>query len=93
MENSFGFVDGKVIEICRSKPFYQRIVHSSHKRVHSINFQSLTQSNGLIGNLSGPYEGRRHDSTMLHESSWLDDVLRFAWYNDQLVCIYGDPAY
>ena len=93
LENCFGFIDGTVIEICRPKPIYQRIVYNGHKRVHSIKFQSLALPNGLIGNLSGPYEGRRHDSTMLHESSLLNDLRRFTWYNNQPLCIYGDPAY
>ena len=30
---------------------------------------------------------------MLHESSLLNDLRRFAWYNNQPLCIYGDPAY
>ena len=62
LENCFGFIDGTVIEICRPKPIYQRIVYNGHKRVHSIKFQSLALPKDLIGNLSGPYEGRRHDS-------------------------------
>ena len=79
LENCFGFIDSTVVEICRPKPIYQRIVYSGHKRVHSMKFQSLALPNGLIGNLSGPYEGRRHDSTMLHESSLLNDLRCFAW--------------
>ena len=74
LENCFGFIDGTVIEICRPKAIYQRIVYNGHKRVHSIKSQSLALPNDLIGNLSGPYEGRRHDSTMLHESH-LNDLL------------------
>ena len=93
VENCFSFIDGTVIEICRLKPIYQRIVYSGHKRVHSIKFQSLALPNSMIGNLSGPYEGQHHDSTMLNESSLLNDLERFAWYNNQLLCIYGDPAY
>ena len=63
------------------------------KRVHSIKFQSLAPPNGLIRNLSRPYEGRRHDITVLHESRSLNDLRRFAWYNNQPLCIYGDPVY
>ena len=63
------------------------------KRVHSIKFQSLALPNDLIWNLSGPYEGRRHDSTMFHESHSLNHLRRFARYNNQPLCIYGDPAY
>jgi len=47
----------------------------------------------LIGNLNGPYEGRRHDSTMLHESGLLRDIQRVAWHEGNPLCIYGDPAY
>ena len=75
LENCFGFIDGTVIEICTPKAIYQRIVYNGHKRVHSIKSQSLALPNDLIGNLSGPYEGRRHDSTMLHESHLLNDLL------------------
>ena len=29
---------------------------------------------------------------MLHESSLLNDLRRFTWYNNQLLCIYKEPA-
>ena len=60
----FGFVDGTVLCICRTTA-NQRVVYNGHKRVHDIKFRSVTLPNGLIGNFHGPYEGRRHDSTML----------------------------
>ena len=49
--------------------------------------------NGLIANLSGPFEGKRHDSTMLHESGLLNDLRRVPFHNGQPLCLYGDPAY
>ena len=70
LENCFGFIDGTVIEICRRKPNYQRIVYNRDKRVHSIKFQSWALPSDPIGNLYGPYKVRRHDCTMLHESSF-----------------------
>ena len=36
-----------------------------------MKFQSVVVPDGLIANLSGPYEGKRHDSTMLHQSGLL----------------------
>ena len=63
------------------------------KRVHGIKFQSIVLPNGLIGNLVGPWESRRYDCTMLHESGLLNDLQRVAWFNGQPLCIYGDPAY
>ena len=44
--------------------------------------------NGLIANLFGPIEGRRHDSYMLGESGLLN-----SHGPDNVLCIYGDPAY
>ena len=39
------------------------------------------------------FEGKRHDSTMLHESGLLTDLRRVAFYNGDPLCLYGDPAY
>ena len=71
----------------------QNIVYNGHNRVHDIKFQSLTLANGAIGILSGPYEGKRHDSTMLHWSGLLTNLQRSAWHNIQPLCICGDPGY
>ena len=50
--------------------------------------------NGLIGNLRGPFEGRRHDSTMLYETGLLQQLQVNAHYNGNPLCIiYGDTAY
>ena len=52
-KNCFGFVDGIVRPI--SRPGHaQRVVYNGHKKVHSLNFQSLALPNGLIGNIFGP---------------------------------------
>ena len=53
----------------------------------------MVTPNGLIANLTGPFEGKRHDSTMLHESGLLTDLRRVAFYNGDPLCLYGDPAY
>jgi hypothetical protein len=92
LQNCFGFVDGTVRPIARPK-YHQRIMYNGHKRVHAIKFQSIVLPNGIIGNLSGPYEGKRHDSTLLHESGVLPNLRRIAFYNNEPLCLYGDPAY
>ena len=81
-----------VLSICRPS-LNQRQVYNGHKKVHGIKFKSIVLSNGLIGNVVGPWEGRRHYCTMLHESDLLNDLRRVAWFNGQPPCIYGDPAY
>ena len=72
LDNCFGFVDGTVRGIARTK-CNQRVMYNGYKRVHSIKFQSVVTPDGLISNLTGPFEGKRHDSTMLHESGLLTD--------------------
>ena len=53
LQNCFGFIDGTVRPI--AKPgVNQRIVYNGHKRVHSLNFQSVVTPNGMIGHLYGP---------------------------------------
>ncbi|XP_066928677.1 uncharacterized protein [Clytia hemisphaerica] len=93
LENCWGFVDGTVRPICRPGE-HQRIVYNGHKRVHALKFQSVVAPNGLIANLYGPMEGRRHDCALLNASGLLQDLQNFS--NDAAgnpLCIYGDPAY
>jgi len=93
LENCFGFIDGTVRPICRPG-VNQRILYNGHKRVHSIKFQSVVIPNGLISNLHGPYEGKKHDSGMLGHSGLLDQLQQFGHKpNGEPVCLYGDPAY
>ena len=46
----------------------QRVLYNDHKKVHAIKFQSLAVPNGLVANLYGPVEKKKHDSSMLVES-------------------------
>ena len=65
----------KVLRIFRPK-INQKIAYNGHKQTHGIKFQSLPLANGLIGNLSGPYVGKRDDSTMSHEPRLLSNLQR-----------------
>ena len=50
--------------------------------------------NGLIANLFGPIEGRKHDAAMLRESNLLGELRQFSHSaNGNQLCIYGDPAH
>lgn len=93
LTNCFGFVDGTVRPIARPGE-NQRLVYNGHKRVHSLKFQSVAIPNGLISNLYGPVEGRRHDSGMLAESNLLTALTTYAYDTaGNGLCIYGDLAY
>lgn len=58
-------------------------------------FQAVALPNGLVGNLFGPIEGRRHDRFMLATSRVLHDLQRFSNcpVTGDPLCVYGDPAY
>ena len=68
-------------------------MYNGHKRVHSMKFQSVVMPNGLIANLAGPFEGERHDSTMLYQSGLLPQLQQHAFHDGTPLCLYGDPAY
>lgn len=93
LNNSWVFIDGTVCPACRPG-VNQRVLYNGHKRVHSIKFQSVALPNGLVGNLYGPIEGKRHDSGMLASSGLLEDFRRFSFSPTRIpLCVYGDPAY
>ena len=72
----------------------QRQLYNGHKRVHGIKFQSIVCPDGMIANLYRPIEGRRHDSLMLARSRILDQSEHFSFgLHEEILCIYGDPAY
>ena len=64
LRNCFGFVDGTVRPVSRPSK-NQRVLYNGHKKVHAINVQSVAVPNGLVANLYGRVEGKRHDSSML----------------------------
>ena len=62
--------------------------------MHALQFQAVVIPSGLVANLYGPVEGRRHDAGMLKESGLLNILQRRAVTpTGDILCIYGDPAY
>ena len=67
LENCLGFMDGTAGPIyCLNKN--QCVLYNGHKRVHSLKFRSVVAENGLIANLFGPVEEKRHDTAILNQS-------------------------
>ncbi|XP_057301777.1 uncharacterized protein LOC130636166 [Hydractinia symbiolongicarpus] len=93
LNNCWRFVDGTVRPISRPSQ-HQRIVYNGHKRVHSLKFQSVVTPSGMIANLFGPVEGRRHNSGKLTDSGLLTQLNLFSFdrFRNPL-CIYGDPMW
>ena len=69
----WGFIDGTVRSICRLS-HEQRIFYNGRKRTHALKFQAATVVDGLITQLFGPVESRRHDSGVLGESGLLPQL-------------------
>ena len=99
LQNIWGFIDGTVRAI--SRPIIgQCLMFNGHKRVHVLKFQSVVTPNGLIANLHGPCEGRRHDGFLPRDSDLLDQVQVHMNRQRPLLdgaspvySLYGDPAY
>ena len=47
----------------------------------------------MVGNLVGPYKGRRHDRVVLAGSGLLAQLQQHAWFGNRPLSIYGDAAY
>ena len=93
LDRCIGFIDGTVRPICRPGR-NQAIVYNGHKRVHALKYQSVALPNGLIGNMFGPPEGKRHDCALLRESGLIQNLNQYAYDNNRNpLYIYGDPAY
>ena len=93
LSNCCGFIDSTVHPICCPGE-NQHIVYNGHKRVDALKFHSVALPKGLIANLYGPVDGRRHDAGMLKDSGLLNDLQRVAFSpTGDVLCLYGDPAY
>ena len=62
-----------------------------------MKFQSVMTPAGIVVHLFGPYEGRRHDSSMLDASGILPQLETHMNRPEHLgggpYSLYGDPAY
>lgn len=86
----WGFVDGNLL--CNCRPVVQKILYwSKHKEVHGLKYKVVATSDGLIAHMSGPIEGKRHNSGVLQES-WLLEQLQEHMYipgEDGLYAFYS----
>jgi len=69
----------------------EEAMFSGHKRVHGLKYQSVVGADGIFWDFQGPFDGRRHDSFLLKQSS-LVTRLEETDPTDSFF-IYGDGAY
>ena len=67
----------------------QRAVYNGHKRKHGLKFQSVVVPDGMVAQMFGPVEGRRHDITLLKLSKLEEKMVLFP----PDCFLYGDQAY
>ncbi len=91
--NIIGFIDGTARPICRPTRD-QNLQYSGYKKTHVLKYQSIVMPNGIIVRLDGPFNGRRHDSAILHLSHLLRECRqRLVVSQEKWYCFYGDPGY
>lgn len=88
----WGFVDWTVRPVSLPGTNHS-VLYNGHKKVHAFKFQSVVAPNGLIANLFGPVEGKRHDSGMLADPGLLNKLQYSCHPNGDPLCVYGDLAY
>ena len=89
----WGFIDGTVRPICRLS-HDQRFFYNGRKRTHALKFQAVTAPDGLISQLFGPVEDRRHDYGVLGEGGLLPQLAaHMNGPNGIPYALYGDDAY
>jgi hypothetical protein len=72
----------------------QRDYYSGHKKSHVLKYRSIVFPNGLIGKLDGPFQGKRHDSGILHLSDCLREFqAKFVNPDGTWLTLYGDSGY
>ena len=72
---------------------HQRVLYNGHKRCNAFKFQSVVALDGLIANLYGSVEGKRHDRGMLIDSGLLNQLQQYSFgLNKRSLYIYGDPS-
>ena len=92
LSNCWGFVNSTVRPISRPTE-NQNILYNGHKKVQAIKFQFVISPNGLVANLYGPVEGKRHESGMLVISGLLDAPQRHSVSSyGHTLRIYRDSA-
>lgn len=67
--------------------------YNGHKRLHALKFQSLILPNGIIANLFGPVNGRRHDGHVLARSRLINKIKRKFNGFGSPPYIYSDTGY
>ncbi|RPA88443.1 hypothetical protein L873DRAFT_1726039, partial [Choiromyces venosus 120613-1] len=90
----YGFIDETHCTICQPGTVDQKVFYSGYKKAHTIKFQAIMASDGLIIHLAGPYEGTLGDWSMYAQSKFGTEVWpTMQLPNGEQPLVYGDPAY
>ena len=87
------FIDATNIYISRLKGSMQRETYNGHKRRNCIKFQAMTLPDGLIFNVFGPIEGRRHDIILFCNSELEQSLQQSLMVHGRQFYVYADSAY
>ena len=95
LDNCVGFIDCTKVQMCRLEgpSTNQRSVYSGHKRFYCLIYQTITTPDGLVFNLFGPVEGRRHEMTLYRMSGMEKHLSSSLEIDGKQYFTYGDAAY
>ena len=89
----WGFIDGTIYQIARPI-WFQKGCYNGWKQKHCVKYYAMVSPHGIICHLYGPVEGRQNDAHLFNKSGlWQYLQTYFFGEDEQLLQIYGDPAY
>jgi hypothetical protein len=73
-QHCVGFIDGTLVEIARPRGMLQRATYSGQQRRPELKWQIISTPDGMLFNIIGPCECRRHDMHLFADSG-LENIL------------------
>jgi len=91
--NVFGFIDGTCRPICKPS-VGQEGQYNSRKKQHTLNYQGVVATDGILIHLSEAFDGTHNDIEMFNLTG-MDRLLEEHAYDTQRrpLAIFGDSAY
>jgi nuclease HARBI1 len=96
LNNCIGFIDCTKIQVSRPGRRYPERTFFWPHAVSLLSYQTITTPDGLVFNMHGPEDGRRHDTTLYRKSDinhHLSQCLTIHGDPPRQFCIQGDAAY
>lgn len=92
IDGCVAFIDGTVKPTCKPSR-NDSLMYNGHKRVYGLKYQGVVSPDGIIIHLCGPFEGSKHDSSVLSVSGLYDILEEQLQSESGSFWVYGDAGY